>query len=66
MSSDVLGGLAFEANGQLQPRAPLSATQECCDQNAQMVRCPNVAAVTERYMRGNTRSQGGLSLIFDP
>ena len=30
--------------GRLQRRARLSTTQECCDQNAQMVRCPNAAA----------------------
>ena len=76
MSSAVLGGLAFERTGRLQPRARLSATQECRDQNAQMVTRPNVAArirdtspprgaaIMARHMRGNTRSPDALSVVF--
>jgi hypothetical protein len=45
-----LQAFAFEANGRLQRPSPafrgvrLSPAQECCDQNAQMIRRPNVAA----------------------
>jgi len=62
--------------GRLQPRARLSATPECCDQNAQMVRCPNAAAWIRdispprgRQSRsarcaGTRELMGGLSVIF--
>ena len=75
-SSDVLGGLAFEANGRLQRRAQLSATQDAVTRtlgwsDVRMVPTrvrdtspPDGRQAPCAYMRGNTRSRDGRNVIF--
>jgi hypothetical protein len=59
-------GRALEANGRLQLRAWLSPAQECCDQNAQMVRCPNVAARIRDTSRARPFHQADAASLAAP